>query len=186
MEVADTAQVGSGRHDLFDPGLHVRHECCGLIGIAGGLAETGELIVGLVQGARRGQCQGGDACGCQTGDGVGIGHCRDHQIGGVAEDRLDVGRIAGQLRDGSLRGIVRLVVHGDDLVAGIDGEQRLGGRGAERDDGLRTLIDGDRVGRPGSPADHVDGESGRAGALGGLGRGRIVRRSTRRQRGREQ
>ena len=54
-------------------------------------------------------------------------------------DGLDVRLEAGQVRLRRLGRVVRLVVDGDHLRAGADGEQHLGGRRRERDDLGRLL-----------------------------------------------
>ena len=73
----------------------------------------------------------------------------DDEIGLVGGDRLDVRRVAGELRHRRPRRIVRLVVDRDHLFAGADRKQVLGCGRRERDDpdrlrGERDLADRDR------------------------------------------
>ena len=63
----------------------------------------------------------------------------DDEVGVIGDDRLDVRREAGQARLRRRLRVVGLIVDRDHLLAGADREQRLGGRGRQRDDPVREL-----------------------------------------------
>ena len=69
----------------------------------------------------------------------------DDEVGLVARDRLDVRLEAGQVAHRRFGRVVGLVVDGDHLLSGADGEERLRGGGREGDDGLGLLLERERA-----------------------------------------
>ena len=129
-------QVGGQRLEV---GLHLADELGGLADVAGRRAELLDLVVGLVERGRRLADPHRDADRLQLRRQLVVARRHD-EVGVVPGDGLDVGRVARQVghHGCGLGRVVGLVVDGDHLVAGADGEQRLGVGGRQRHDALRA------------------------------------------------
>jgi hypothetical protein len=103
--------------------------CSAWAGVTGGLADLVDLLVGVGQGGHGRLDQHRDAELGQAGDqAVGV-LGGDDQGRVVLGDRLQVRGQPAQLGDRGVRRVVGVLVDGDDLRAGADRVQVLGGRG---------------------------------------------------------
>ena len=118
--------------------MHVSHEYGRLVDIAGNGTQSSDLVVGVGQRVRRTLQKGGNPGGFQAGHHVARIVGEDYQVRGETEDGLDVGLVAAQVGGRCFSGVVGHGVHGHDTVAGVDGEQHLGGHGRDGHDAFRT------------------------------------------------
>ncbi len=132
--------VGDLGGQRLDVGLDAGDHLGGLVDVAGDLAELVDLFVGVGEGHRGGQREHVGADGLEPGFEV-VGPTRDHdEVGLVGGDRLDVRLVGREVGRRHLGGEVGLVVDGDDLVAGADGEEHLRRRRRQRDDALGPIV----------------------------------------------
>jgi hypothetical protein len=143
VDGAPTGACARRRGEARDPRAHAGDERARAGAAAGRQTELADLRVRRREGPCRQLEQDGDVQAPQRGHepvGVEAGH---HEVGAVAGDRLCVRREAGELRPRRAARKVGLIVDGDHLATGADGEQRLRRRRRERDDAARLLADRD-------------------------------------------
>src|SRR5207244_6793192 len=113
--------------------LHPPDERGSAVTIPGDRTELPDLGIRAAQVLRRRLQQDADAELSQARDDVVRVTREDDEIGPVTRDCLDVRRVAGEACPRRPLRIVRLVIDGDDLLAGTDREQRLSCGRRERD-----------------------------------------------------
>src|SRR5690625_3001200 len=146
-----------GEH-LVDVALHGRDHLGRLADVPGGGAHPFDLRVRLVEIGCRRQQESRHGSPVQAGHQIPEVVLGDHQVGLVLQHRLDVGVVAGQVRDRHLVGVVRLLVNGDHLIARADCPEHLGGRRAQRHDRLRARFDAHLAAAVDGTGEHLDRE----------------------------
>jgi VanZ family protein len=157
--------------ELLDLDPHRLDDRLRALAVPRGLAQSLDLLIGGVEVGRSVLQEHGDLELLEPVHEPARIVGGDDEVGLVARDRLDIGLEARKIRHRRVGRVVRLVVDGDHLLTGADREQRLGGRGGERDDGVGLL--GERQ----SAVVGLDRDREVGGRL--LGRGRGCRRSGR-------
>ena len=135
--------AGSRCGQLGDLDLHRLDHGLRALDVPGGLAQRLDLLVRSVEIRRRVLEQDGDVERLQPLHEPARVVGGDDEVRLVAGDRLDVRLEAGEVGHRRLGRVVRLVVDGDHLVAGADGEERLRGGRRERDDRVGLLLERD-------------------------------------------